>query len=69
MKNIDDVNRFIALLAESLIKLEHEVFIVSWCYENVTRERLKEEWFSKVHGLDKPIPIYTLRSGSYEGGR
>lgn len=56
---VDGVNRFIALLAEGLAKLGHEVFIAGWCYENIAQEKL-EEWFSRLHGLDNPIPIYTL---------
>uniref|UniRef100_A0A7C4FHG1 Glycosyltransferase n=1 Tax=Ignisphaera aggregans TaxID=334771 RepID=A0A7C4FHG1_9CREN len=64
--HLDGVNRFIALLAEGFAKLGHEPIIVSWCYSGVNRARL-EEWFKEVHGLDNPLPIYTLRSGPCEG--
>jgi len=63
---LDGVNRFIALLAEGLKKLGHEVEIFSWCYRGVDRERL-EEWFKEIHGLDISIPIYTLREEPCEG--
>jgi glycosyltransferase involved in cell wall biosynthesis len=64
--HLDGVNRFIALLAESLRKLGHEVEIFSWCYRGVCRERL-EEWFREIHGLDTAIPIHTLREGPCGG--
>ncbi len=57
---LDGVNRFIALLAEGLRKLGHEVEVFSWCYRGIDRERL-EEWFKEIHGLDTTIPIHTLR--------
>ncbi len=60
------VNRFIALLAEGLKKLGHEVEIFSWCYRGVDREGL-EEWFKEIHGLDITIPIHTLRKEPCEG--
>jgi len=63
---LDGVNRFIALLAEGLRKLGHEVEIFSWCYRGVDREEL-EEWFKEIHGLDIPIPIHTLRKEPCEG--
>jgi len=59
--HLDDVNRFIALLAEGLARLGHEPVIVSWCHRDVDQTML-EEWFKEIHGLDKPLPIYTLRS-------
>jgi hypothetical protein len=49
--HLDGVNRFIALLAEGLRRLGHEVEIFSWCYRGIDRERL-EEWFKEIHGLD-----------------
>ena len=58
--HLDGVNRFIALLAEGLRKLGHEVEVFSWCYRGVDRERL-EDWFKDIHGLDTSIPIHTLR--------
>jgi hypothetical protein len=58
---------FIALLAEGLRKLGHEVEVFSWCYRGVERERL-EEWFKEIHGLDRSIPIHTLRKEPCEGG-
>jgi glycosyltransferase involved in cell wall biosynthesis len=64
--HLDGVNRFIALLAEGLRKLGHEVEIFSWCYRGVDRERL-EEWFKEIHGLDMSIPIHTLRKEPCEG--
>jgi glycosyltransferase involved in cell wall biosynthesis len=64
--HLDGVNRFIALLAEGLRKLGHEVEIFSWCYRGVYRERL-EEWFREIHGLDTAIPIHTLREGPCGG--
>ena len=63
---LDGVNRFIALLAEGLKMLGHEVEIFSWCYRGVDRERL-EEWFRDIHGLDTVIPIHTLRREPCEG--
>jgi len=64
--HLDGVNRFIALLAEGLRKLGHEVEVFSWCYRGVERERL-EEWFKEIHGLDIAIPIHTLREEPCEG--
>jgi glycosyltransferase involved in cell wall biosynthesis len=64
--HLDGVNRFIALLAEGLRRLGHEVEIFSWCYRGIDRERL-EEWFKEIHGLDIPIPIHTLRKEPCEG--
>jgi glycosyltransferase involved in cell wall biosynthesis len=58
--HLDGVNRFIALLAEGLRRLGHEVEVFSWCYRGVDRERL-EWWFKEIHGLDTTIPIHTLR--------
>jgi glycosyltransferase involved in cell wall biosynthesis len=63
---LDGVNRFIALLAEGLKRLGHEVEIFSWCYRGVDREKL-EEWFKYIHGLDTSIPIHTLRKEPCEG--
>jgi hypothetical protein len=63
---LDGVNRFIALLAESLKKLGHEVEVFSWCYRGVNRVRL-EDWFKEIHGLDTSIPIRTLRKEPCEG--
>jgi hypothetical protein len=64
--HLDGVNRFIALLAEGLRRLGHEVEVFSWCYRGVDRERL-EEWFKDIHGLDVAIPIHTLRKEPCEG--
>jgi glycosyltransferase involved in cell wall biosynthesis len=64
--HLDGVNRFLALLAEGLRKLGHEVEIFSWCYRGVDRGRL-EEWFKEIHGLDITIPIHTLREEPCEG--
>jgi glycosyltransferase involved in cell wall biosynthesis len=64
--HLDGVNRFIALLAEGLKRLGHEVEIFSWCYRDIDRERL-EEWFKEIHGLDIPIPIRTLRKEPCKG--
>jgi len=64
--HLDGVNRFIALLAEGLKKLGHEVEIFSWCYRGVDREEL-EEWFKEIHGLNITIPIHTLRNEPCEG--
>jgi hypothetical protein len=64
--HLDGVNRFIALLAEGLKKLGHEVEIFSWRYRGVDRERL-EEWFKEIHGLDTAIPIHTLHKEPCEG--
>ena len=36
---LDGVNRFVALLAEGLKKLGHEVEIFSWCYRGVERDQ------------------------------
>jgi glycosyltransferase involved in cell wall biosynthesis len=63
--HLDGVNRFIALLAEGLKRLGHEVEIFSWCYRG-DREKL-EEWFKYIHGLDTSIPIHTLRKEPCEG--
>jgi glycosyltransferase involved in cell wall biosynthesis len=64
--HLDGVNRFIALLAEGLRRLGHEVEVFSWCYRGVDREGL-EEWFKDIHGLDATIPIHTLRKEPCEG--
>ena len=64
--HLDGVNRFIALLAEGLRKLGHEVEFFSWCYRGVDRERL-EDWFKDIHGLDTAVPIHTLRKEPCEG--
>jgi glycosyltransferase involved in cell wall biosynthesis len=64
--HLDGVNRFIALLAEGLKRLGHDVEIFSWCYRGVERERL-EEWFREVHGLDIAVPIHTLHKDPCEG--
>jgi len=66
MTHLDGVNRFIALSAEGLARLGHEPVIVSWRHRDVDRAML-EEWFKEIHGLDKPLPIYTLRSEPYKG--
>jgi glycosyltransferase involved in cell wall biosynthesis len=57
--HLDGVNKFIALLAEGLKRLGHEVEIFSGCYRGVERERL-DEWFREIHGLDTVVPIHTL---------
>jgi glycosyltransferase involved in cell wall biosynthesis len=64
--HLDGVNRFIALLAEGLRKLGHEVEVFSWCYRGVDSERL-EGWFKDIHGLEASIPIHTLRKEPCEG--
>jgi hypothetical protein len=64
---LDGINRFIALLAEGLRELGHEVEVFSWCYRDIDRERL-EKWFKDIHGLDTAIPIHTLRKEPCEGG-
>jgi glycosyltransferase involved in cell wall biosynthesis len=64
--HLDGVNRFIALLAEGLRKLGHEVEVFSWCYRGVDRERL-EDWFKEIHGLGMAIPIHTLRKEPCKG--
>jgi glycosyltransferase involved in cell wall biosynthesis len=64
--HLDGVNRIIALLAEGLRKLGHEVEVFSWCYRGVDRERL-EEWLKDIHGLDATIPIHTLRKEPCKG--
>jgi len=64
--HLDGVNRFIAFLAEGLARLGHDPVIVGWCYRGVDQARLGE-WFKEVHGLDSPLPIYTLRAGPCEG--
>jgi len=64
--HLDGVNRFIALLAEGLRELGHEVEVFRWCYRGIDRERL-EEWFKDIHGLDTAIPIHTLRKEPCEG--
>ena len=64
--HLDGVNRFIALLAEGLKRLGHDVEIFSWCYRGVERERL-EEWFREVHGLDIAVLIHTLHKEPCEG--
>lgn len=64
--HLDGVNRFIALLAEGLRKLGHEVEVFSWCYRGVDKERL-EDWFKDIHGLDTAIPIHTLRKEPCKG--
>jgi len=40
--HLDGVNRFLALLAEGLKRLGHEVEIFSWCYRDVDRGRLED---------------------------
>jgi glycosyltransferase involved in cell wall biosynthesis len=64
--HLDGVNRFIALLAEGLRRLGHEVEIFSWCYRGVDGEGL-EGWFKEIHGLDMSIPVHTLRKEPCEG--
>jgi hypothetical protein len=63
---LDGVNRFIALLAEGLIKLGHEPIIASWCWYGTQREILPK-WFREIHGLDVEIPIYTLNGSPCSG--
>ncbi len=58
--NFDGVNSFIALLAEGLIKLGHELIIASWCCYGTPREMLPK-WFRETYGLDVEIPIHTLK--------
>jgi len=64
--HLDGVSRFIALLAEDLRKLGHEVEIFGWCYRGVDRERL-EKLFKEIRGLDISILIHTLRKGPCGG--
>lgn len=64
--HLDGVNRFIALLAEGLIKLGHEPIIASWCWYGTPREMLPK-WFREIHGLDVEIPIYTLKTSPCSG--
>ena len=64
--HLDGVNRFIALLAEGLIKLGHEPIIASWCWYGTQREILPK-WFREIHGLDVEIPIYTLKGSQCSG--
>ena len=64
--HLDGVNRFIALLAEGLIKLGHEPLIASWCWYGTPREMLPK-WFREIHGLDVEIPIYTLKGSPCSG--
>jgi hypothetical protein len=64
--HLDGVNRFIALLAEGLRRLGHEVEIFSWCYRGVDGEGL-EGWFKEIHGLDMSILVHTLRKEPCEG--
>jgi hypothetical protein len=42
------------------------VEIFNWCYRDVDREELEEQ-FKEIHGLDIAIPIYTLRKEPCEG--
>jgi glycosyltransferase involved in cell wall biosynthesis len=58
--HLDGVNRFIALLGEGLAKLGHKPLVASWSRGNVSD---LAKWFAEMHGLDAPIPIYTLREG------
>ena len=64
--HLDGVNRFIALLADGLIKLGHEPIIASWCWYDTQREILPK-WFREIHGLDVEIPIYTLNGSPCSG--
>jgi len=64
--NLDGVNRFCAYLAEGLRRLGHEVFIASWGFYGVERERLSK-WFAGVHGLDGEIPIYMIEEKPRHG--
>jgi glycosyltransferase involved in cell wall biosynthesis len=64
--HLDGVNRFIALLAEGLVKLGHEPIIASWCWYGTQREILPK-WFREIHGLDVEIPIYTLKTSPCSG--
>jgi len=64
--NLDGVNRFCTYLAEGLRRLGHEVFIVSWGFYDVERERLSK-WFAGVHGLKGEIPIYTIEEEPRRG--
>jgi glycosyltransferase involved in cell wall biosynthesis len=63
---LDGVNRFIALLAEGLKRLGHEVEIFGYCFKSVESERL-EEWFREMHGLNTAIAIRTLHEEPCEG--
>ena len=64
--HLDGVNRFIALLADGLIKLGHEPIIASWCWYGIQREILPK-WFREIHGLDVEMPIYTLNGSPCSG--
>jgi len=57
--HLDGVNRFIALLAEGLTRLGHNVTIFSWCYRGIERREL-QKWFKEIHCLDILIPIRVL---------
>ena len=58
--HLDGINRFIAWLAEGLVKLGHDVFLVSWCYSDKVKYEELSSWFKLAHGLDVEPPIYTL---------
>jgi len=65
--SLDGINRFIALLAEGLVRLGHEVILASWCYGSVSSRDLLSHRFMQVHGLDVEIPIYTLEERPCSG--
>ena len=61
--HLDGVNRFIAWLAEGLVRLGHEVFLASWCFSDIVERDNLSSWFKRVHGLDVEVPIYALEEG------
>jgi len=65
--HLDGINRFIALLAEGLVRLGHDVFLVSWCYSDKVKYEELSSWFKLAHGLDVELPIYTLEDGPCKG--
>ncbi len=58
--HLDGVNRFIAWLAEGLIRLGHDVVIASWCYSGSVKREELPRWFREMHGLDYEVPILTI---------
>jgi glycosyltransferase involved in cell wall biosynthesis len=65
--HLDGINRFIAWLAEGLVKLGHEVFLTSWCYSGGVRGDELSSWFKQIHGLDVEVPVYTLEEEPCKG--
>lgn len=59
--SIDGVNRFIANLAEGLLKLGNNVKIITWSFHEAKRERV-EEIFKEIHMLDNSIEIISLNN-------